>query len=117
MLFFNGELEKSLHTSRMWKIRNPDIAPLEAFILAEMNKQEEIKNPFDLEFGSYYSAIIELARGNKQKATEQLKIAFDQGIPFALVLFQNDVSLKDLRGFPPYEEFIKPRDLEYKFSE
>ena len=38
-----------------------------------------------------------------------LREAFSQGYPFSLELHR-EIDLEPLRGYPPYEELVKPKD-------
>ncbi len=75
-----------------------------------MDLLEEIFGSDKYDFGSlqYYHACIYALLGEKQRAVNLLKEAYGKGVEFGLWLHR-DVDLESLRGFPAFEEFIRPK--------
>jgi tetratricopeptide (TPR) repeat protein len=62
------------------------------------------------EFGvdSYKQARIASLLGDRERAVELLRDALARGWPFS-VRVHGDVDLEPLRGYPPFEEFLRPK--------
>ena len=48
--------------------------------------------------------------GEKEKATQYLRLSHREGYHFSPGAFQNAFELIGLRGYPPFEEFVRPKD-------
>jgi len=57
----------------------------------------------------YRQARIAAQLGDRDRAISLLREALARGMPFG-VWFHRDIDLEPLHGFPPFEEFLKPRD-------
>ena len=58
---------------------------------------------------TFWRACIAAQLGEKDRAVDLLREAFSQGYPFSLELHR-EIDLEPLRGYPPYEELVKPKD-------
>jgi hypothetical protein len=57
---------------------------------------------------TYYRAGIAANLGERERAVELLRDAFAQGQYFGYSL-HNSLALEPLRGYPPFEELIRPK--------
>ena len=107
MLFFNERSDEIFEIIQ----KNPNglMKAMEVYFLAKKGEDVEVDNSVSNDYGI---AIMELAKGNKQKATEALIQSHEKGAPFFIKLFQNDFMLKELKGYPPFEEFVKPKEID-----
>ena len=55
-----------------------------------------------------WQARVEAVLGNKEEAVALLRQAFGEGVGFG-IWAHRDMDLETLRGFPPFEEFMKPK--------
>jgi tetratricopeptide (TPR) repeat protein len=58
----------------------------------------------------YATACIYAMLGEKERAVQNLKLAYQNGFPFHPGLYQDAFELIPLHGYAPYEEFVKPKD-------
>ena len=59
----------------------------------------------------YQQAKIHAYLGNYELAVNLLKQAFEAGIPFGgRFRYKYDATLKPLHGYPPFEEFVRPKE-------
>ena len=52
-------------------------------------------------------AYVAMKKGNQQQAVENLQKAYLDGMPFSI--FVSDVDFMSLQGYPPFDEFMKPK--------
>jgi tetratricopeptide (TPR) repeat protein len=78
----------------------------EARAIAE--EVEARKVPFDGGWNSYYRACIAASVGDREGAVEHLKQAYSEGWESWLSL-HDDPDLASLKGYPPFEEFRRPK--------
>ena len=64
--------------------------------------------PYDCGGSTYNRACIAALLVEKDAAVSLLKLAHQQGWPFS-VFFHIDPNLESLRGYPPFEEFMRPK--------
>lgn len=57
----------------------------------------------------YTIALIYAMLGEKEKSVEYLKLADREGMPFLPPYFDGEFELISLQGYPPYEEFVRPK--------
>ncbi len=57
----------------------------------------------------YNKGLIETAMGKKEEAVNSLRQAIEVGAVFAFGSFDGDGLLQPLHGYPPFEEFLKPK--------
>ena len=57
----------------------------------------------------YYMARVYAELGEKELAVKYLQQSADQGRPFAYMSFTADMYLVKLKGYPPFEELIRPK--------
>ncbi len=58
--------------------------------------------------GAYLQAGIAAQLGEKERAVALLRDAFAQGYPFNIEIHR-DIDIEPLRGYPPFEELMKPK--------
>ncbi|MEN8249864.1 MAG: tetratricopeptide repeat protein [Bacteroidota bacterium] len=68
---------------------------------------EKRGNPISL----YELARIHSASDQKELAMQYLKEAFEFDYEFTIRRYDNDLFLAPLHGYPPFDEFVKPKDL------
>ena len=69
---------------------------------------DELTNPYDLGAVSLRQARIASLLGERERAIVLLRDAFARGLPFSVFLHR-DMDLEPLRGYPPFEELVKPK--------
>jgi len=74
--------------------------------LAALVRLEACRHPRG--FCVYYRARIEALLGNRDRALQLLREAFAQGVVYG-VRTHRDPDFAGLRGYPPFEELIRPR--------
>jgi class 3 adenylate cyclase/TolB-like protein len=107
LLFFNKRYDECLAITRSF---SDDYAKvMEVLVLSKMGKDID----FEVDITNKYGlAMIEVAKGNKKEAFDLLVQSHEDGMPFVYATFHNDFTLKDLKGYPPFEEFIKPKEID-----
>ena len=119
MSYYSGDFEKTLKDYKKRLEQNNSYGNL-IVLLSKSNKKQEAEEfwvtlqsmdaaPDDLGLLSYQKGIAAVAMGDKALATEYLTEAFEDGFGIREGRYKNDYRLKDLFGFPPFEEFIKPK--------
>lgn len=63
----------------------------------------------DKGYNAYYQARVYLALGNQEKAVELLQKSIDDGRLYTWSLYKYDPFLRQLFGYPPFEELVKPK--------
>ena len=75
-----------------------------------ISRIESIKTSYVRGENSYALAEIYAALGEKEKAVEYMKKAFNEGRAIPFGLYEEDADFIPLHGYTSYEEFIRPRD-------
>ncbi len=70
---------------------------------------KNINAPITLGRYKYAIAQIYAALNEKELATEYMKHAFNEGFGFRKATYDSDPEFIPLRGYSPYEEFVKPK--------
>jgi tetratricopeptide (TPR) repeat protein len=65
--------------------------------------------PYQFGLVSYYRARVASVAGDREGATEYLTRAISEGRSFDIGLHR-EIDFEPIRGFPPYERFIRSRD-------
>ncbi|MEM7514268.1 MAG: hypothetical protein AAF388_25305, partial [Bacteroidota bacterium] len=68
-----------------------------------------LHDPFSRGAVSYYKARVYAILGEKEKAVAELRSSLDQGKPFIWLTVTSDLDFASLKGYPPFEELIKPK--------
>jgi len=79
-----------------------------ALRIAEQIRQEEATRRRYPESGPYSCALIHALIGEREQAVTLLRDAFAKGLHHA-VRFHEDIDLESLRGYPPYDELMRPK--------
>ena len=76
-----------------------------------LHRLEQIRSPYGAGAITRNRARLHAALGEKDQAVQLLQRAFSEGASFQLTLAASGfhIGFESLRGFPPYEAFIKPR--------
>ena len=67
-----------------------------------------IEGRYEPGMSTLWQARVEAILGNKEEAMALLRQAFGEGVGFG-IWAHRDMDLESLRGFPPFEEFMKPK--------
>lgn len=67
-----------------------------------------LDEPFQRGANTLWRARIQAVLGNRDEAVSLLRRAFAEGVGFGIWLHR-DVDLEPLRGYPPFEELIRPK--------
>lgn len=86
------------------KMRNMEM--VESFL----QKYQDLETPYTQGRYKYAQAMIYAGLGNKEEAMRLLQLAFKEGYGFGLWEYNYSYQLASLRGYPSFEEFIKPKD-------
>lgn len=68
---------------------------------------ERLDRPFLFGSNTYWRAAVAALEGNAPRAVSLLRQAFAEGLPFEIPL-HTDVRLASLRGYPPFDELMRP---------
>ena len=84
---------------------------------AALEDQENVKKYREMRkkypFQHYYSttdAYVEMKFGRKKEAVDFLKKAYADGVVFEDISFFHNVDFLPMRGFPLFDEFVKPKN-------
>ena len=75
-----------------------------------LKKYKDLETPYAKGRYKYAQAMIYAGLGNKAEAMRFLRLAFKEGYGFGLWEYNYSYELASLRGYPPFEEFVKPKD-------
>ncbi|MEM7514818.1 MAG: hypothetical protein AAF388_28085, partial [Bacteroidota bacterium] len=76
------------------------------------NYKTKLHDPFSRGASSYYKARVHAILGEKEKAVAELRSSLDQGKPFIWLTVTSDLDFASLKGYPPFEELIKPKGVD-----
>ncbi len=77
----------------------------------EARQVEEALHTFDQEYlnhiNTYFRARINALLGEREKAVSLLEEAFEQGMPF-IIIIHRDLAFEPLQDYPPFQELLEP---------
>lgn len=74
-----------------------------------LKKYQNLETPYSQGRYKYAQAMVYAGLGNKEEAMRLLRLAFKEGYGFGLWEYNYSYQLANLRGYPPFEEFVKPK--------
>lgn len=118
--FWLEDYEKSYQHFQELNVQHPVWLTIPAICLIKMGRKDEIEgflqtiraNNWKFRNAAvkvYAEAIIQAHLGEKERAMELLKTANEKGAAFYMGTYKQDGLLKPLHGYPPFEEFVKPK--------
>ena len=75
-----------------------------------LKKYQDLENPYAHGSYKYAQAMVYAGLGEKEAAMRFLRLAFKEGRGFTRWDYNWSYELSSLRGYPPFEEFVKPKD-------
>ena len=67
-----------------------------------------LNDPFDFVHDTYWQARIAALLGEPERAVQLLRVSFDAGRKFNLIVHR-DVDLVPLSDYAPFKEFVAPK--------
>ena len=122
--FFLGEYEQPLSEFEQRVENGPDNYYARghlAFMYANTGDSVKVRHMLDYfesipvgkyDFGNiyYYQGVVHALLGHKEEAMKYLRKAFADGYMFGYHSYSDDFRLRTLFDYPPFQEFVKPRD-------